>query len=149
MMTKDEFKMELWHYGQEQRCLGGEMSFEQRGIAVKSAGAIRKALLDTYDAMAARIRDLEEQIAEHAAYSHEIATLAEARERIKELEAKVAAMDREMMSMAATSDGFQMDAMFARERIAALVLRVILDSRVVLHRGAIQRAHDLLDGGEG
>jgi len=58
-MTKDEFKKALWAYGQERHCLGGEMSFEQRGIAVKSAGAIRKALLDTYDEMTERIAELE------------------------------------------------------------------------------------------
>ena len=58
-MTKDEFKKALWAYGQERHCLGGEMSFEQRGIAVKSAGAIRKALLDTYDEMTECIAELE------------------------------------------------------------------------------------------
>lgn len=40
-----------------------------------------------FESMRARIRDLEEQIAEHAVYSHEVATLNEARERIAELEA--------------------------------------------------------------
>ena len=56
MMTKDEFKKELWHYGQEQRSISGTR--EQRARIGNRAGVARKNLLDAYDAMAARIEEL-------------------------------------------------------------------------------------------